>query len=282
MRKLVADHPAATAGLAGLALVAFILLSGAGFNAFRIEWDFTRTGQLGDSFGVFSSVMATIAAIFAFRTFQSARHDSAELERRAAEQSFLNLVERRYQVLDRVRHVILVPDGDGHIRKLVTHELVGQAAVDRMAEQLKNLRLERPNEALKTLYDDVVGESFGLPNYFRFSYHIVSYAQRQVGDSNKLGRKSNPAYPQVRLLRAQLSPSELVMIALNAVYDQGRPNFTALIEGFGLLHNMDEAEIVLFNLRDPAAFKDSAFGLPDEEEAQSGDPKAHGAPPAAP
>ena len=264
-----ADHAGKMIAAVVIGWWAIVAASGVGFNPAGVEWDFQRTALLGDSFGILSAIMASIAALFAIRTYQTARRDSERSERRAAEPSFLNLIERRYEVLNRVRHVRVVQRPFSMPFEYERHTLEGQEALDGMAAILTTARRDRPEEALRTIFDGVIGEAFGLSNYYRFTYHIIAYADRQFGEPALIGTKANPAYPYVRLLRAQLSESELVLIALNCLEGEGHAKFKALVEGYGLLHNMESADIDLFGLR--GRFDAKAFGLDDDEGEANGD-----------
>jgi len=246
-----------------------VVASGAGFNPLGVEWSFERTGQLGDSFGIISAFMTATAALFAFRTYQRAVKDSERLERRASEPSYLNLIERRYDVLNRIRHITITRDPLAWPVEEKRDEVNGQAALDRMAALLQTRRQNRPEEALKTLFDGVIDHALGLSNHFRFTYHIVAYADRQFGEPSLFGSKANPAYPYVRLLRAQVSDSELLLIALNCVVGEGHAKFKAMVEGYALLHNMSDEHIELFQLRD--SFEAKAFGLDDDVGVANGD-----------
>ncbi len=141
-----------------------------------------------------------------------------------------------------------------------------------MAVSIQTLRRTRPSEAVKTLFDGVIDSAFGLSNHFRFTYHIVAYADRQFGDPTLFGTKANPAYPYVRLLRAQVSDSELLLIALNCLVGEGHAKFKVLVEGYALLHNMAEEDIDIFALRE--GFDAKAFGLDDDVGAANGDAPA--------
>lgn len=92
---------AVTAALA-IVWVAIVVFSGTGWNPSGYRWDFTNTAQLGDSFGVLSALMASIAAYFAFATYNTTMDEAVLVQRRAAEPSFLNLLERRFDVMDRI------------------------------------------------------------------------------------------------------------------------------------------------------------------------------------
>lgn len=102
-RAMLGRYGVQTVVVAAVLWVIIVFLSGMGFNLLRIDWNFERTGQLGDSFGVLSSAMAAIAAYFAFSTYRSARDEGQQAEQRAFQTAYLNLLERRFDVLDRIR-----------------------------------------------------------------------------------------------------------------------------------------------------------------------------------
>lgn len=244
---------------------AIVMASGLDYNLTGANWDFERTGQLGDSFGVLSSLMAAIAAYFAFRTYQSARADIARLETRAAEPSYLNLLERRFDVLDRVRlsRIRFVGKGpEGFERN-------GQEALDYVANILRKHDKTKGN--LSSLYSRNISSVYGLSNLYRFTYHIVSYANRQFSKipACEPMNKDDPAYQQVRLLRAQMSDSELVLVALNCAFGPGHEKFKPLVERFALLHNMNPSDRTLFGLDD--LFEPTAFGITAQDRVAHGD-----------
>ena len=263
--------------LAVIAFVAgwtwFVFVSGKGENYFGIEWNFQSTGQLADSFGILGSGMAAIAAYFAFRTYQSARDESASLERRAGEASFLNLLERRFDVLARLRSVsISFAD-----RKVQQNEKTGQQVLDSLAGSLERIKRQKGDE-FPASFLRVTSEVSGLANLLRFTYHIVAFAQRQFSElnENEPMTKSDPAYQYLRLLRAQLSDSELAIIGLNCAYGEGHEKFKPLVERYALLHNINPRLRDEFQL-DPL-FEPSAFGLLPEDRV----PAADSPPPLAP
>lgn len=245
--------------------VIVVLLSGWGVNATGIDWDFERTGQLGDSFGVLGAMMAAAAAYFAFRTYQSAREDVARLEQRASEPSYLNLLERRFDVLDRVRlsrMKITTKGTEGF-------ERIGQNALDWIVMLLR--KGDEDNRPLSAQYERFVSGVSGLSNLYRFTYHIVSYADRQFTrtDAATAMTKADPAYQYVRLLRAQMSDSELVLVALNCAFGPGHEKFKPLVERYALLHNMNPSDRSLFGLDD--LFEPTAFGITPEDRIAHGD-----------
>jgi hypothetical protein len=87
-----------------------------------------------------------------------------------------------------------------------------------------------------------------LNHYFRFMYHMVNYV-----DTSKMQDK----YFYVRILRSNLSESELILLALNCAYGEGREKFKKLVEKYALLHNLSRDACVrlkLFPLFEHTAF----------------------------
>jgi len=246
--------------------VAVVFLSGWGFNLTGIDWSFERTGQLGDSFGVLSSLMAGVAAYYAYSTYRSAISEGVKVERRAAETSFLNLFERRFDVLAHV--------GYSQKRLLGTTisevAVIGQAAIESIASRMRHGRLET-NQQLWKIYNDSVQGVSGVASLLRFTYHIVALIDRQFPQENnaKIAKKNSQSYQYIRLLRAQLSDDELLIIALNCVVSKGYGKFRPLVEKYALLHNLPYGDQEDFGLKD--FFAETAFGLEKEDRQASND-----------
>lgn len=242
-----------------LAWTAFVVVSGTGFEATNTKWDFTNTGALGDSFGVLSSGMAGIAAYFAFRTYKAASDEARLAARRAAEPSYLNLLERRFDMMGHITRVLparALSMGIGNAEK-------GQEALDWAADTLwPRLSDTIDDEKSVAIYGDFVSESIkGLTNYHRFVYHIISFAERQFSEIplDMPMSKTDPSYSYIQLLRAQLSDSEMQLMAFNAAFGAGNPKLKRYIERYALFNNMADVDIT--ELRLPSLFEPTAFGL---------------------
>lgn len=240
-----------------------VTASGWGWNPSGLPWNFHNTAELADSFGLVSAGMAGVAAYYAYRTYQSAREDSAKLERRSAEPSFLNLLERRFDLLDRVRTSwlrIAGPD-TGSV------DTFGQVALDNIAARLRAKADSLTGDAFRQIDATI----YNMPNLYRFTYHIVAFADRQFSETppDQPMVKSDLAYQYLRLLRAQISNAELLLIALNCVHGEGRAKFKPLVERYALLHNMLPDDIAAFRLT--TLFADTAFGLTPEDRTAIGD-----------
>lgn len=242
-----------------VAWIVTVVLSGVGVNIFGVKWNFATTALLGDSFGVLSSGMAALAAYFAFVTYKSAKDEAEVLARRAAEPSFLNLLERRFTMME---NVIRGPSGPPALGSLI-NVVRGQIAIDWAAGELWHaLSAVHGRDRRSTIYNDYVEESIGgLTSYHRYVYHVIAYAERQFAEvsTSEPMTKDDPSYGYVRLLRAQLSDSEMQLMAFNAIYGAGNPKLRRLIERYALFNNMPEVDIVEFRL--PDELDHSAFGL---------------------
>lgn len=213
---------------------------------------FEKSGQFGDSFGIVSALMAAVAAFYAYQTYKASQQEVELLRRRAAEPTFLNLLERRFALLDNITR------GDTD----------GVAAVKNMADGIRSSVSGGQDQAKAVRdYTQVTGVR-GLRNYFRYTYNIIRFAEELFGVDMTLrgaDQRRNAAYPYVRLLRAQISDDELLLIALNALHDADGKDFRELIHRYGLLNNMAQADIESFSFRNQ--FEPDAFGWPAAQAA---------------
>ena len=215
--------------------------SGLGWNPSGESWDFETTGQLGDSFGVVGALMGSTAALFAMLTYIESRSQNEGLTRREIkrvnEEHFFRLLDARLSI---VAGTSVGPAG-----KLK----VGQEAFESMAKSFTGRWAGfSPSEAgvhYASKYDSRKGE---LGHYFRTTYHILKFADERFGTE---------AYQYARLLRAQWSNNEQILIALNCAFGEGVSKFKPLLEKYAMLHNLHPKDIERMNLR--ASFAPSAF-----------------------
>lgn len=207
--------------------------------------DFGKTGTFGDSFGVISALMASVAGYFAYRTYRSSQAELADARKRSGEPTFLNLLERRFTLIGHVAR--------GHLK--------GVDAVDNICSQVRMAVKGGADPA--QMFRDYTRDARGLRNLFRYTYHVIRFAEGLFGfDPAAKGaeKRKNGAYPYVRLLRAQLSDDDLMLIALNALHDPDGAEFKVLLDRYGLLDNMKEDDRTLLKLKE--AFTGDEFGVP--------------------
>ena len=92
-----------------------------------------------------------------------------------------------------------------------------------------------------------------LGHYFRLIYQIVRF----IDESSVIDKQF-----YARLLRANLSNAEMVLLGLNCVYGGGNPKFKKLVEKYALLHNISSSEAISRRLDinlEKAAFGDRNF-----------------------
>lgn len=264
-----------------LAWALVVGLSGYDVNLFGVEWDFERTGQLGDSFGVVGALMATAAAAFTFLTLQGERTENSRLRareddrdradrKREAEATFFRLLDLRNSILERVRDPSLAQSREVeatffrllNLRNLIPErvrdpsraqssgQVLGQRAIWTITKGLAQ-EVASPQDDVQSRHDAYWSKVEGeVGHYLRFTYHIVRFATEQFDNDRD-------RYGYVRLLRAQLSNAEVELIALNSAYGAGKPRMKTFVERYALLHSLPEDTIERLQLR--SLFSDAAF-----------------------
>lgn len=245
-----------------LAYIIVIVASGLGWNPIGKPWNFANTGAFGDSFGPLNAMIATVAAVGAVAAYRAQREEldrikaAAPLERTEAakrdfEITFFNLLGLLRETVKEVD----IPDDYGR------NPVHGRDAFKRILEEKiggTGGNDEADAKSFKRTYGLYKDD---LAHYFRLVYHILKYTKQTNDIDNML---------YVRLLRATLSNSEIVLIALNCMYGGGRLKLKPLVEEFALLHNISTNDAKSRRIRaafDPTAFGDRSFVEPDDEFA---------------
>jgi hypothetical protein len=227
--------------------VAVIVASGLGWNPLGQHWDFSNTGTFGDSFGALSAAMASVAALSAISALQEQRteiqrlkdhqkKEASESAKRAFEQTFFNLVDLFQRV---VSGIDIVRSGKSP-----------QEGQDAFAFFVNRVRFQKSSGYSDERSYHAIYRSYrnDLGHYFRLLYNILIFIDRsEVTDK--------PFY--TRLIRATLSESELIMLALNCAHGEGKAKFLPLVEKYALLNNISEEAIKLYDLTE--YFNHNAF-----------------------
>jgi hypothetical protein len=214
-----------------LACVLLVLLQGilAASGHTLIATDFNTSGLFGDSFGPVSALMASIAAVGAWSAVRLQHKELEDFRERADvdqqsqaqrdfEARFFGLLEN----FDNLVAAIRCSHGPGTGQ-------TGRPALTALTEEVSSRLLGRPKkEHLNIYYDWFDGRADELGHYFRFLYHLTIYTDHT----------SNNATQDMLFLRAKLSESELVLVALNCAYGEGKEKFKWFVEKYHLLHNM--------------------------------------------
>lgn len=256
----VGQHPVTTIalGLSGWAF--FVVVASIRVpNGIPVPFDFQLTGTFGDSFGIVGAVMASTAAYFAFRAYKEQadendmlRDERSKSDRVRSEPSYLNLIERRYDALNQVTY-------------RTTDTPRGQDAVSYYARTIRNTTT--PDIGALRRFGDYNQNISNLPHLFRFTYHIIRYADENFDFGSAMNRpvtRDDLSYRFVRLLRSQMSNDELFITGLNALTEEGE-GAKPYVEKYAMLHTLPESDKQL--LRAAGDWDERAFGLPSDDEA---------------
>lgn len=254
----------------------FVGLSGKGIGLGQ-TWDFSATAQLGDSFGIVSALMTSMAAIFTYQTLVDTRRQTEAAERNSAlqkeeadriraeaaedrqeaarrnqlrdevefkrdtERTFFGLLDLRLRLLADIQtgHAEFTKSGTDAIAELTS----------RISSKTYNQKPDDHENNYVNMYRKNVND---LGHYLRFTYHIVKFSEENF---------KKDSYIYVRLLRAQLSNSELILIAMNCAHGEGKEKFLKFVEKYSLLHNINFSDRAKYKLDDyfrPRAFNPKA------------------------
>lgn len=226
--------------------VGVIVASGAGWNLFSASWDFTNTGAFGDSFGPLSSIMAGVAAISAVAAFRAQRQEIERSKLREQEEG------KRNSISDFERTFFLLLQYHRAISSSIDVEGSGSPKTGHDAFRAIIYYFERRLQLGHIKAWEVTFEKYknDLGHYFRFLYHIINFVHSKV----EIDR-----YFYIRLIRSALSEAEILALALNCVWGEGREKFKPLVEQYALLHNLSVEKIEAYKLR--ALFEATAFDV---------------------
>lgn len=234
---------------AGLLLwICTIILSGAGWNPFHVNWNFSNPGAFGDSFGPISASMAALAAVAAIAAFREQkneilrlqereRHDDKRRDAENAAQENLRRLDARdrreereestfFQLLSTFQNITRDTDivsssktntGRDAFRSMVLSFQSYLSICENVSEAWANTARKHEND---------------LNHYFRLLYHIILFIDKSNLSDKRL---------YVRIVRALLSESELTLLALNCAYGEGREKFADLVRKYALLHSLSSA-----------------------------------------
>ncbi|MEO7189214.1 MAG: putative phage abortive infection protein [Sphingomicrobium sp.] len=198
------------------------------------SFDFEKAGQFGDSFGPLSALMAALAAVGAWFALQQSREH-------AFEATFYSLLEHHNSIVAAAgfKSSKQTKNSDGKTIKEKGDTYEGREAYRRLLRSLRSTiasmkgedDLEKVLKGYSRFFDRYEDK---LAHYFRTLYHIVLYIHRS---------KVNDKQLYFRILRAQLSNSEQILLLYNAVAGKGFWKFKELVEIYSLLHNVRFKEV---------------------------------------
>jgi hypothetical protein len=237
MRKWLGAVPAIIGAL-WVAWLFGVLLAGYGVNLFgSLRFDFDTAARFGDSFGSLSGLMASLAAAGAWYAvhLQKREADASGRERErdeklrlqaAFEQNFFQLLNQLAAVT-RDTEVRTRQSRAGESRSI---EHVGKEAFEKILDSIRNsFRYSSPpyfELSYEIAYRDNEND---LGHYFRVLYHLCSYVSTVVHVDRQF---------YMKLVFAQLSNSELLLVGYNCSLGRGRSKFKKIIEEYKCLTNI--------------------------------------------
>jgi hypothetical protein len=249
-----------------------------------IIFDFGLSGSFGDSFGGLSAFMATLAAIGAWQAVILQRNEIADrgkettiaqnlTKKQAFESTFFSMVSYFGSIVESTEIVPVhynfrsLSKGGSILEQGVPQ--TGKSAYEHLAIKLERKISEKEGESASEIWSIFYENSKGdLGHYFRVLYNIFLF----IDESSVYSK-----WDYSRFLRAQLSNSELILLAFNCAYGYGDPKFLRLLIKYSLLDNLDlkaekEIEAEILSLL-KSRISDRAF---NSELAKQEDPQLFG------
>lgn len=197
-----------------------------------------KTGPLGDTFGIISSLMTAFAAIGAILALSEQR---TATRRQVFIATFVGMMDRLQQTVQDTDYSVIERtsrEGD-----LIDERLVGvqsgQNAFFEIAQELRLLIDDEESDGFSDaayegliliLYDKFYRNyKDALGHYFRQVYHILRYVDDSLEEDKERFAK---------LLRASFTNSQMLLLSYNAVSGEGRIKFAQLIKKYSMLHNL--------------------------------------------
>jgi hypothetical protein len=218
-----------------------ILLHAAEVRWFGEELSLERAGQFGDAFGSLNALVAATAAAGALLTLREQRraglaHDNF-VRKQSFENTFFQMINSLQDKTARIMHLEQFTYGGVENIQRVSYS--GSAAFKFFLDSYVRPNLNpRPDAAgMKSIYEHLYDEEeTNLGHYFRMVYHVLFYI-----NSAKSYLSAEERYRYVRIVRSQLSHSELLIILMNCRYGKGREKFLHLATHYDLFQNLRES-----------------------------------------
>lgn len=226
-----------------------------------------RAGQFGDMFGAVNALFSGFALVGVVYAIVMQRYEIAltkselkESKRILAEQqknnktqndqqkiaAFENTFFRMLELFSNITNHMDIQKTDG---TATTGKDVFNILFRRLTSAYRGSRshVGDIDSWYNTFYDS---NNFEIGHYFRLMYNIVNFVDKADVDGK------NAFY--VKILRAQLSDTEVAILFYNGISVHGRNNFKPLIEKYGLLKNLDNRYVLDASLK--SSYSSTAYG----------------------
>lgn len=182
--------------------------------------------------------MAAFAAVGAVLALSEQR---ASVRRQMFVATFVGMMERLQSTVQDTDYLVVRQTSHGDsVEERIENIANGQGAFYEIAQELRllmseNIRDDMATEAQEgvlvllypSFYDDFKND---LGHFFRQLYHIVKFIDES---------EENEAQRFLKIVRASLTNSQLLLLAYNVIAGEGRVKFAKHISKYSLLHNMD-------------------------------------------
>jgi len=233
-------------GFVIILLVVVIWLCVTFFSGSTVNFDLTKSGTLGDSFGAVNSLFTGLAFAGVIISITLQRRDldytRQEIQKQKIifstqqfENTFFNLIKLHHSLAESIT-----------FNKAPSKDLIGRNAIKSLYDILCNEFIYTydsdftPNQNQRCLnqyytkFFDAHGEHVG--HFFRNLYHIVKFVHES--DFSNIEGRSKQDY--INILRAQLSRYELGILFFNCLSKYGVKKFKPLIEEYSLLEQFEK------------------------------------------
>lgn len=210
-----------------LVLIQLTVPTKLGFQIGHVQF----AGAFGDSFGVLSSLMATIAALGAWETVRQQQNEAADRQRESYEAAFN---QKFFSLLSHLNGLVDGTDIDVK-RNGQSVEREGRDAFRSMLTSLRKkippgpepISIAKIQKRYLEFYHDKEND---LGHYFRTVYVICKMI---ADDDSKIDKKY-----YFRILRSQLSNSELIFLLYNCSVGYGGKKFSPIVNNHSLFQNL--------------------------------------------
>ena len=221
---------------------------------FGFEWtsgrkDIDKLGQMGDFFGGMLNPLVSALTLFVaisvwqlqkkeLKATQKALDEQAKTaEQQRQEQRFFDLLNVYQRTVDSIYHATDVSRLQQNTRTLLS--ATGKFGVSLWLSDASCLRLYATGDTIidtqNAKRDWINRDSSGsFDHYFRVVFRILSEAEALLGDQH---------IRYIKLFRAQLSRSELIILGFNLWLDDEGKKMTPLAEKYGLLKHLPKGHL---------------------------------------
>lgn len=180
------------------------------------------------------------------------KEQNKTLTRQRFENTFFQMVSLHHSIVNSIEHTEIESYSKSYTETQYTSKIIqGRAYISNIARPLVSYEWSDTLDlrSLKQKYNNIYQENQGeLGHYFRNLYHII----KLIDESAELENDNNSEFEErkkyIRIIRAQLSTDELLLLFYNSITDEGS-KFHALIIKYKLLNNLS-VKLVPNALRD--------------------------------